>query len=319
VQAWVVRTVAAGLVAAGLLAATPSGASALFTQCPPVGVDAGCQYLITLTDRTTSVQRDPTQGPYEQSEDSLIGVQNNSSKSIAALTVAGPNLFGFDGDGICNSRKGGVGVIPPGCLPAPGAAPGTVCGPEDGDCSFPRPPGQPADYTEPGAPPGNTQNGYEGPGTWFSSVGSDKSSGTVSFSPQLLPGDSTYFSLESPPTPQQFVIGAAVGGSAFSLVVGLPPRKKCFSRRRFRIRLRQPGHLRIRRATVFVNGKKVRVYKRRFFQKLRRTATVNLRRFPKGTYRVRIVVVTTKGIVLRGHRTYHTCVKKRKPEHAPKL
>ena len=33
--------------------------------------------------------------------------------------------------------------------------------------------------------PGGTQNGYEGPTTWFSNVSSDTSSGTVNFSPAL--------------------------------------------------------------------------------------------------------------------------------------
>jgi hypothetical protein len=66
--------------------------------------------------------------------------------------------------------------VPAGCAPAPGSAPGTACGPEGGKCSFPRPPGQHEGYTEPGAPDGNTQNGYEGPQTWFSDVSSGNGS-----------------------------------------------------------------------------------------------------------------------------------------------
>ena len=46
------------------------------------------------------------------------------------------------------------------------------------------------------------------PTTWFSNVSSDLSSGTVNFSPALLPGQSTYFSLEEPPA------GAAIGAGS---------------------------------------------------------------------------------------------------------
>jgi hypothetical protein len=103
---------------------------------------------------------DPTQQPYEGSDDSLIGVKNSSSKAIAALPLSAPSLFGFEADGICNPIISGVtGPVAPGCVPAPGAPAGTVCGPQNGSCAYPKPPGQPAGYVEPGAPSGTTQNG----------------------------------------------------------------------------------------------------------------------------------------------------------------
>jgi len=318
------RRVAATVAFAGLavcaFAVAPPGAGAVFSQCPPVGVDTGCQFLITLTDGTPSIQQDPAQAPYEQSEDSLIGVQNSSSRSVAALPLSAPGLFSFDADGICNPNLGGTGAVPSGCVPAPGAASGTVCGPQFGTCSFPKPPGQPAGYTEPGAPFGNTQNGYEGPDNWFSAVSTDKASGTVNFSPQLKPGKSTYFGLEAPPSLQQLKVGTPVAGKpTLGAVVKLPSSKKCVSRRKFRIHIRRPNGIKIQTALVFLNGKKIRVFRARFFRKLRHTAKVNLRGLPKGTFVVRIVVLTSKGQTLKGKRKYHTCTKKRRKKRAPKL
>jgi hypothetical protein len=317
----VVRIVVVAGFAAFLLALAPSGASALFSQCPPVAADSGCQFLITLTNGAPSVQQDPAQPPYESSDDSLIGVQNNSSKAISALPMSAPGLFGFEADGICNPIIGGVtGSAAPGCVPTPGAAPGTVCGAQGGSCAYPKPPGQPAGYVEPGAPSGTTQNGYEGPTTWFSNVLPAGSSGTVNFSPTLAPGASTFFGLEAPPSLAQLMVGTPVGGKpSFGSVVGLPSTKKCVSKRKFRIHIRQPGGIKIQTALVFVNGKKVRVFKAKFFRKLRHAATVNLRGLPRGTFKVRIVVLTTAGDTIKGTRKYHTCTKKRKHKKQPKL
>ena len=187
-----------------------------FTQCPPVGVNSGCQFLITVTNNGNVVSGDPNQGPYENSDDSLIGVVNNSSSPIShmPLSVPGSVLFGFEGDGICNP---GAGPAAPGCVDPGGGTCGS--GGTSFICSFPRPAGQPANYTEPGAPTGNTQNGYEGPTTWYSNVSVDTSRGTVNFSPALQPGQSTYFSLEEPPT--STTIGV---GSSPTPGVGSPPK-----------------------------------------------------------------------------------------------
>ena len=68
-----------------------------------------------------------------------------------------------------------------------------------------------------------------------------------------------------------------------------------------------------------MNGKKVKVVKRRVFRRKRHTARVNLRGLPKGTFKVRIVVLTTEGDTLRGTRKYHTCTKKRRSKRPPKL
>ncbi len=190
---------------AGAAQATP-----LFSQCPRVGSDTGCQYLITVTDLGTSIALDSSQPTYANNNvgthesgtptDALIGVQNNSSKPVSALNLAGDITFEFDGDGICDNASG---PVPSGCESPSGA---TACGPVDGPCSFPPPAGEPANYTEHGAPAGmpafsngDVQNGYEGPTSWFSNVAPSQNSGTVNFSPSVAPGGSTYFSLEAGP------------------------------------------------------------------------------------------------------------------------
>ena len=147
----------------------------LFTQCPPVDADFGCQFLIVSSSAGTTIQQDTNQGPYEFSEDALIGIQNNSSNPISSfpLSAPGSSLFGFEADGICDP---GALPIPSGCVPASGSPAGTTCT-GTGNCAFPPPPGQPAGYTEPGAMPGTTQNGYEGPTTWYSNVSVDQTSG----------------------------------------------------------------------------------------------------------------------------------------------
>jgi hypothetical protein len=185
---------------------------AMFTQCPPVSEDSGCQFLITVTNNGNTVANDANQPPYEGAEDSLIGVVNNSSAPISQmpLSVPGSDLFSFDQDGMCNP---GTGPLPPGCV---SAIAGTACGPQGGSCAFPRPQGEPAGYIEPGATPSSTQNGYEGPTTWFSRVSVDTSGGTVNFSPALQPGQSTYFSLEEPPTSTTIGVGSSPGGGVAS-------------------------------------------------------------------------------------------------------
>lgn len=191
--------------------ANVSAAPPMFTQCPPVDANNGCQFLITINNGTEVVTQDPNQGPYESADDALIGVQNNSSSPVSQLPLAVPNsqLFGFEQDGICTP---GAPPIPSGCVPQAGAPAGTDCATAQGGyCAFPAPPGQPAGYVEPGAPSGATQNSYEGPTSWFSNVSSDTSSGVVHFSPAIPPGGSTYFSLEEPP------VGTTIG------VGGTPP------------------------------------------------------------------------------------------------
>ncbi len=173
-----------------------------FGQCPTVGQDASCQLLITVTDTGQSFQTDASQPPYEGDDDALIGVQNNSTHMIGSLQLSASGVFNFEGDGICQPANWPVsgGLTPPGCPPAFNVGPA-----------------------------GYMPNGYEGPQTWFSGFAGG-SSGTVNFNPPLAPGGWAYFSLESPPTGQSIVVGAAdslstnlSGGGVSSASIDVPP------------------------------------------------------------------------------------------------
>ena len=147
-----------------------------FKQCAPVGADTSCAILLYI-DKTGSLRvfNDSTQGPYDMSEDTLVGVQNDSANPIASIPLSGLDVFGFDGDGICGLSPETNQPF----VPAPSACP---FGP----------------------------TGYEGPNTSFSTT--SPSSGVVKFPANLAPNTSTYFSLEGaiqtecpplnpPPTP----------------------------------------------------------------------------------------------------------------------
>jgi hypothetical protein len=88
-------------------------------------------------------------------------------------------------------------------------------------------------------------------------------------------------------------------------IVTLPSAHVCASRRHFRIHLRNHG-LHPLSATVFVNGKRVKVVKGAHL-----AAAIDLRGLPKGTIRVRITIRYREGRALTGVRTYHTCTARR--------
>jgi hypothetical protein len=238
-----------------ILSLTPSVAGAVtYPQCPAVFDDTGCQFLITVTDSGITVAEDPSQGPYEGSDDALIGIQNNSSHAISSIPLsAEDDLFGFEGDGICDP---GSEILPSGCVILPkdssGAATGgknpanslnpggeSKCGAQDGDCGFLPPAAEPAGNkpfagTSLGivgfAENGTEISGYEGPTSWFSNISPEDNSGVINFSPALAPGASTYFSLESPPvggfgtatTLSTSLTGGGQVGASVTVVQGTP-------------------------------------------------------------------------------------------------
>lgn len=79
--------------------------------------------------------------------------------------------------------------------------------------------------------------------------------------------------------------------------------RSCLSRRNFTIHL-PARYGRIASAQVLVNGKSVRVRD----TKPRKSARVDLRKLPKGTFSVRIKLRTASGRVLKSVRRYRTCV-----------
>jgi hypothetical protein len=234
--------IGAALVLAVILINPSASRAAAFPQCPAVGLDAGCQFLISATNGGTTVASDPTQGSYDGGEDVLIAIANDSSAPISSLALSAESeLFGFGGHGICEP---GAAPVPAGCTEQPETAyhskpskPGAECGyegevkngkklggPVAEACAFDRPAGEPAGLTLPDtvaivgfAGNGDAVSGYEGPTSWFSGIGeagaSLDGSGVVNFSPALAPGQSAYFSLESPP--------AAGFGTATALTANL--------------------------------------------------------------------------------------------------
>jgi uncharacterized repeat protein (TIGR01451 family) len=73
-----------------------------FTQCPPIGANTSCGILIVITDAGVTAYQDPNMGPYDGDDDTLIGIVNNSSKTVQSLPLSSSTpIFGFDGDGVC--------------------------------------------------------------------------------------------------------------------------------------------------------------------------------------------------------------------------
>ncbi|HET8537128.1 MAG TPA: LamG-like jellyroll fold domain-containing protein [Solirubrobacteraceae bacterium] len=93
-------------------------------------------------------------------------------------------------------------------------------------------------------------------------------------------------------------------------IASLPSPKRCVSRRHFRIHLRNHG-LHPLNATVFLNGKRVKVIKGAHL-----AADIDLRGLPKGKVKVRLTISYREGKTLTGSRTYHTCTaRKHKATH----
>lgn len=99
----------AAAVALGLAAPCALQAASL---CPSVGdATAGCDLTITVTDSGTTVATGPSYtlsgGTYDGSDDTLIGILNNSSSPLSSIHLSSStDIFGFEGDGII-----GYGVV----------------------------------------------------------------------------------------------------------------------------------------------------------------------------------------------------------------
>jgi hypothetical protein len=124
--------------------------------------------------------------------------------------------------------------------------------------------------------------------------------------PHSLAGGLVEFDL--PTVAGQAADWAVSAAASPGVSLGVRTPTACASRRHFVIRLVAPRGQRLRRATVYVNGRRVRVISGR-----RLRAPVDLRGLPRGTFRVRIAAVTTRGRHVTATRRYHTCVKRRVP------
>lgn len=91
-------------------------------------------------------------------------------------------------------------------------------------------------------------------------------------------------------------------------IVTLPKQgKQCFSRRSFKIRLKEPAGDALLSATVSRNAKRIPVTKAGG----RLTATIRLTGSPRGRYTIKIAAKTVLGKTIKGSRKYRTCAKKR--------
>jgi hypothetical protein len=188
---------AVAFVAAGaVLAVGPMIAGAAtpppppFTMCPAVGAGTGCQILIVLdADGTRSILADDAQLPYEGSKAGLIGIQNNSGKTLMALPLTAKNS---DGGGFEFSKGGPCGYVP---APAECATPGF------------------------GGP-----TGYSGPRNTFSDISADRTRGTINFTGGLANGKSTWFALAKSQFGMTVTAGDPMQASDLAVWVEATPR-----------------------------------------------------------------------------------------------
>ena len=79
-------------VLAGTLPLTPP-----FTEAPPVGADTSAEFLLMIqSDGSLALAVDTTQGPFDQTEDTLYAVVNLSSSTVLLNPTPGlPGLRHF--------------------------------------------------------------------------------------------------------------------------------------------------------------------------------------------------------------------------------
>ena len=171
-----IKVLLTAVAAAAGVGAVQTAQAVPFNQCPSIGANTACAILIEWDGSTFTASVDPSQGPYDSVEDTLVGIQNNSQNMILSfVSLTGTNIFGFDGDGI--SSYG---------FPVP-------------DASI--------------FPSGYVLTGYEGPISYFSIT--NNNSGIVNFIGGVNPGASTYFALEEQPSticPNNDCGGIVTGG-----------------------------------------------------------------------------------------------------------
>ncbi len=162
-----------GLMFAGI---STLSAGPLFTQCPSAGVNTGCEFLITIGSNSQApIAADPNapnNGPYDGSDDVLVGIQNNSTSTVFSVPLTGSGstpLFQFENDGPCTQSPG----------------------PPASSCA-------------------SDPSGYAGPGITYSGISASQQSGTVNIAAGVAPGGTAWFGLEGAPTASQIATGSPV-------------------------------------------------------------------------------------------------------------
>lgn len=178
-------------LASGSAQGPPAGpTSPPFYQCPAIGLDTTCQFLVDVTNSGPVVLQDSSQSFYDGSDDVTVAIQNDSTSPLTSVHLgvaeSGDGAFFFDGDGLCN----------------PGS------GPSPDECPF--------------GPPGNNETpfDYYGPNTVLTPDPGSTDAGTVSFTTPLQPGQYTYISLEAPPVPNPYLAAGNVNDVLTSSLTG---------------------------------------------------------------------------------------------------
>ena len=86
------------------IAALLIGVLPALAQCPAVGADAGCGLVINIGSGGTLTITATGQPPFDSfTDDTLIGVTNNSGLLVTSINLSGGliPIFAFDGDGLC--------------------------------------------------------------------------------------------------------------------------------------------------------------------------------------------------------------------------
>jgi hypothetical protein len=170
-------SVLAGLITiGGLLSGSYPAYAVSFGPCPSAsGANAGAAYLaagalcnvvITFAADGSVSTAISNPNPYDGSEDTLVGVVNNSSSVVTSISLSSTlALFGFDGDGICSGLFGVSGATncPHGTSTANG-------------------------------------NDYLGQASSFSNISANQQSGVVNFPGIAANGGTAFFSLEEAPS-----------------------------------------------------------------------------------------------------------------------
>jgi len=179
------------LVLTSTLVAIATGSAFAGTVCPgaPTGTNfphppdptgTGCNVVITIAPNGTGTVSVTDPIPYRNTEGFIVGVVNNSSSTVTAISLSGSEVFGFDGDGICRFTFPGNSY----CTPS------QIAGTDPGD--------------------------YQGPTSTFSNF-STGDAGTVNFSPPIPAGGSTFLSLEGHITNLSATVGVSLGATVPTL------------------------------------------------------------------------------------------------------
>jgi hypothetical protein len=161
--------------------------------CPSVGSNtAGCGVTITFNADGSITTYDSGQGPYDGSEDTLVGIVNNTSSTIDQISLSSTQkIFGFDGEGIDGYGTSGI----TGNATDAANEGGCGAGPAYAGC-------------------------YGGPNGYFTSISTDLTSGVVNFLNGIAPGGSDFFSLEESVSLSQLATSNGVPEPASMALLG---------------------------------------------------------------------------------------------------